>query len=162
IARANEVLADRALRTLGVAARTMPTDAYELDARDGTIDDAEHDLAFAGLIGMLDPPRAEATAAVARARGAGIRPIMITGDHPRTAAVIARELGIATDGRVVTGAEIAAMDDDALAHAAADISVYARVNPEHKLRIVNALQRGGAIVAMTGDGVNDAPALKTA
>jgi Ca2+-transporting ATPase len=117
---------------------------------------------FAGLIGMIDPPRAEAKDAVARARGAGIRPIMITGDHPRTAAVIARELGISSDGRAVTGAELDRLDDDALARTVADVSVYARVNPEHKLRLVKALQRGGAIVAMTGDGVNDAPALKTA
>jgi len=162
IAAENEALADRALRTLGVAVRAMPAEAFARDASDGTIDDAEHDLAFAGLIGMIDPPRAEAAAAVERARRAGIRPIMITGDHPRTAAVIARELGIAADGNVVTGARIEAMDDAALDRAAAEASVYARVNPEHKLRIVRALQRGGATVAMTGDGVNDAPALKTA
>jgi Ca2+-transporting ATPase len=117
---------------------------------------------FAGLIGMIDPPRAEAADAVARARGAGIRPIMITGDHPRTAAVIARELGIATNGRATTGAELEQIDDAALERTVAEVSVYARVNPEHKLRIVRALQRQGAIVAMTGDGVNDAPALKTA
>jgi Ca2+-transporting ATPase len=88
--------------------------------------------------------------------------MMITGDHPRTAAVIARELGIAETGRAVTGAEIEAMDDQALARTVAEASVYARVDPEHKLRIVRALQAGGAVVAMTGDGVNDAPALKTA
>jgi Ca2+-transporting ATPase len=162
IVRANEALADRALRTLGVAARAIPADAFDRD-HDGVPDaDVEEDLAFAGLIGMIDPPRAEATAAVARARAAGIRPIMITGDHPRTAAVIARELGIATDDRAVTGAEIAALTDDALARTVAEASVYARVDPEHKLRIVDALQRSGAVVAMTGDGVNDAPALKSA
>ena len=99
---------------------------------------------------------------MARAQGAGIRPMMITGDHPGTAAAIAAELRIATDGRAVTGAEIERMPDEALDRAVREMSVYARVNPEHKLRIVQALQRGGATVAMTGDGVNDAPALKTA
>jgi Ca2+-transporting ATPase len=161
ILRANEALAGEALRTLGVAIHWLPADALSPD--DGEIDpEVERDLVFAGLIGMIDPPRGEAAEAVARARGAGIRPLMITGDHPRTAAVIARELGIADDGRVITGAELERMTDDALALAVAQTSVYARVNPEHKLRIVNALQQGGAIVAMTGDGVNDAPALKTA
>jgi Ca2+-transporting ATPase len=111
---------------------------------------------------MLDPPRAEAKAAVARARGAGVRPLMITGDHPRTAAVIARELGIAEDGRAITGRELDALSDEALAEAVGEVSVFARVNPEHKLRIVDALQDRGAVVAMTGDGVNDAPALKSA
>jgi P-type Ca2+ transporter type 2C len=111
---------------------------------------------------MIDPPRDEAKAAVARAKGAGIRPIMITGDHPRTAVVIAAELGIAADGRAVTGAELDKMSDEMLDRTATDATVYARVNPEHKLRIVKALQRKGMIVAMTGDGVNDAPALKIA
>ena len=117
---------------------------------------------FAGLIGIIDPPRPEARDAVARARRAGIRPIMITGDHPRTASVIARELGISTDGRTTTGAELEKLSADALSRLSADVSVYARVNPEHKLRIVDALKRSGAVVAMTGDGVNDAPALKKA
>jgi Ca2+-transporting ATPase len=162
IERANDALADEALRTLAVAVRRLPADTPTSD--DGSVDASiEQDLVFAGLIGMIDPPRAEATEAVARARQAGIRPIMITGDHPRTAAVIARELGI-VDGepRALTGAELARLSDDALARAVVDVSVYARVDPEHKLRIVKALQRNGAIVAMTGDGVNDAPALKTA
>ena len=122
----------------------------------------EQDLVFLGLIGMIDPPREEAKQAVARAKGAGIRPIMITGDHPRTAAVIAAELGIAADGRAVTGAELEKMPDEMLDRTVREVSVYARVNPEHKLRIVKALQRDGMTVAMTGDGVNDAPALKTA
>ena len=162
VERANEALAGEALRTLGVALRTLAPEAL-VGTEDGVDAAIEHDLAFAGLLGMIDPPRPEAVDAVRRARGAGIRPIMITGDHPRTAAVIARELGIVADGgRAVTGADLARMDEAALAAAVAGASVYARVDPEHKLRIVNALQDGGAIVAMTGDGVNDAPALKTA
>ena len=122
----------------------------------------ECDLVFAGLIGMIDPPREEASVSVARAKGAGIRLLMITGDHPKTAQVIARALGIVQDGRAVTGAELETMSDDSLVRIVNDASVYARVNPEHKLRIVKALRRTGAVVAMTGDGVNDAPALKTA
>jgi P-type Ca2+ transporter type 2C len=122
----------------------------------------EQDLVFAGLIGMIDPPRAEAREAVRRARRAGIRPLMITGDHPRTAAVIAQELGIAEDCRAITGAGRGALPNEAQAATVAQVSVYARVNPEHKLRIVDALRRTGAVVAMTGDGVNDAPALKKA
>jgi Ca2+-transporting ATPase len=133
-----------------------------MDGRDQLDERIEHDLVFLGLIGMIDPPRAEAKAAVARSRGAGIRPIMITGDHPKTAAVIAGELGIATDGRAVAGPELERMSDEALGRTVREVSVYARVNPEHKLRIVKALQRQGHTVAMTGDGVNDAPALKTA
>jgi Ca2+-transporting ATPase len=111
---------------------------------------------------MIDPPREEAKQAVARAKAAGIRPMMITGDHPTTAGVIAVELGISADGRAVTGAELEKMSDQVLVETVRNVSVFARVNPEHKLRIVKGLQSGGAIVAMTGDGVNDAPALKTA
>ncbi len=155
----NEELADEALRTLGVAYRSLPADAFEADEVDERV---EHDLVFAGLIGMIDPPRAEAREAVARAKAAGIRPMMITGDHPRTAVVIAQELGIVEKGRAVTGAELEKLSDGDLDQTVKEVSVYARVNPEHKLRIVKALQREGAIVAMTGDGVNDAPALKTA
>ncbi|MDQ3649174.1 MAG: cation-translocating P-type ATPase [Acidobacteriota bacterium] len=159
ILKVNEELAGEALRTLGVAFRSLPTDAFGADEIDGRV---EHDLVFAGLIGMIDPPREEAKEAVARAKAAGIRPIMITGDHPVTAAVIAAELGITTNGRAATGAEIEKSSDETLIQTIKEVSVYARVNPEHKLRIVKALQREGAIVAMTGDGVNDAPALKTA
>lgn len=159
ILQANEQLAGEALRTLGVAARFVPASDFDAQQVD---EDLEQDLVFVGLIGMLDPPREEARQAVAQARSAGIRPVMITGDHPVTAAVIGRDLGICTDGRAVTGEEIDQMTDEALHSAAQDISVYARVNPEHKLRIVKALQKGNNIVAMTGDGVNDAPALKAA
>ena len=157
--KSNEELAGEALRTLGVAFRSLPKNAFEREEVDERV---EQDLVFLGLIGMIDPPREEAKLAVARAKDAGIRPIMITGDHPKTAAVIASELGIAENGRAVTGAELEKMSDDALDQTVKEVSVYARVNPEHKLRIVAALQRGGATVAMTGDGVNDAPALKRA
>jgi len=161
ILQVNESLAGKALRTLGVAHLRVAADVLEQyaaapDAR------VEQDLVFAGLIGMIDPPRAEAKDAVARARSAGIRPLIITGDHPRTAAVIAQELGISEDGRAVTGRAFEALSDAERARTVAEVSVYARVNPEHKLRIVEALRRTGAVVAMTGDGVNDAPALKRA
>jgi Ca2+-transporting ATPase len=159
ISQANEDLAGQALRTLGVAARILPANALEHEEVDEHL---EHKLIFLGLIGMIDPPREEAKIAVARAKDAGIRPIMITGDHPKTASIIAAELGISSDGRVLTGAELEKMSDGALAQKVLEVSVYARVNPEHKLRIVKALQTSGAIVAMTGDGVNDSPALKTA
>lgn len=154
----NEGLAEEAYRTLGLAFRSLPPDALDqpLDER------IEQDLVFLGLVGMIDPPRPEVKEAVARAKGAGIRPIMITGDHPKTAAAIARELDISSDGRAVVGAELVRLDEAALDETVREVNVYARVNPEHKLRIVQALQRQGAVVAMTGDGVNDAPALKTA
>ncbi len=158
ILQANESLAGEALRTIGVAYRLLPADALD----DGFEDTLEHELVFAGLIGMIDPPRAEAKEAVARAKAAGIRPIMITGDHPVTAAVIAAELGIASGRRALAGAELERMSDEDLRRSVREASVFARVDPEHKLRIVTALQADGFIVAMTGDGVNDAPALKTA
>jgi len=167
ILRLNESLAGEALRTLAVAVRHVPAAA----SRGGEEHEAAHafqdgsletDMIFTGIIGMIDPPRAEAGPAVMRAKEAGIRPLLITGDHPGTASVIARELGIAGDARVTTGRELAALSEEDLDRVVTETSVYARVNPEHKLRIVDALQRGGAIVAMTGDGVNDAPALKSA
>jgi Ca2+-transporting ATPase len=159
IRRLNDELAGGALRTLGIACRALPADAFS----DAQIDEQiERDLVFAGLVGIMDPPRPEAADAVSRAKQAGIRPLMITGDHPRTAEVIAADLGIADLGQVVTGAQIERMSDAVLAGAVPRVSVFARVNPEHKLRIVKALRSRGAVVAMTGDGVNDAPALKTA
>jgi Ca2+-transporting ATPase len=158
IVRESEALARQALRTIGVAVRELPAGGFDPNGAQ----DVEQELVFAGLIGMIDPPRDEAKAAVARAHAAGIRALMITGDHPETAKVIARELGITSDDRVLSGPELEQLSDAELAEAARQVSVYARVNPEHKLRIVNALQADGAIVAMTGDGVNDAPALKTA
>jgi Ca2+-transporting ATPase len=161
ILQTNDALAGQALRTIGVAGRWLTSEAFA-EHQAHPDERLEHDLVFAGLIGMIDPPRPEAKGAVARARRAGIRPLMITGDHPRTAAVIAQELGISSDGRTITGAELEKLTSEASARAVADVSVYARVNPEHKLRIIDALRRGGAIVAMTGDGVNDAPALKRA
>src|SRR5688572_25619890 len=159
ILQANEALAGQALRTLGVAARALPADAFQNSDADESV---EQELVFLGLIGMIDPPREEAKQAVARARSAGIRPIMITGDHPRTAVVIGQALGLIDDGKALTGVEIEKLDDKALTEAVKTTSVYARVNPQHKLRIVQALQSAGEVVAMTGDGVNDAPALKTA
>ena len=159
IEAANEALAGEALRTLGLAFRELPKTSFDAECAN---DDIERELVFVGLVGMIDPPRAEAKEAAALAARAGIRSIMITGDHPRTAAVIAAELGMAGNGRVITGAELERMPDDALDDAVKDVSVYARVDPSHKLRIVGALQRHGMTVAMTGDGVNDAPALKAA
>ena len=159
IMKSTEDLAKEALRTLGVAYRALPK--ASADKAPGE-ENLERDLVFAGLVGMIDPPREEAKQAVARARHAGIRAVMITGDHPVTAAVIARELGMTNEARAVTGTELEKMSDVDLRETVKSASVYARVNPEHKLRIVQALQYGGAVVGMTGDGVNDAPALKKA
>jgi magnesium-transporting ATPase (P-type) len=157
-----ESLSGEALRTLAVAYR--PLDPGEgPDEGLGAEETLERDLIFAGTVGIIDPPREEAAVAIAEAHRAGIRVLMITGDHPRTAARIAAMLGIAPTGaRVLTGTELDTMDDRKLAAAVRETSVYARVAPVHKLRIVDALQADGQIVAMTGDGVNDAPALKSA
>lgn len=154
----NNDLAGRALRVLAGAWRDI--DDSDLPTR---AEDAEKDLIFAGLVGMQDPPRADAKAAVATCRKAGIRVVMITGDHPLTAKAIAREIGIldATHS-VLTGDELSIIDDSALRLRIENIAVFARVTAEHKLRIVRAWQEGGAVVAMTGDGINDAPALKGA
>jgi P-type Ca2+ transporter type 2C len=153
----NEGLASRGLRTLAVAYREASASPGEPVA-----DELEHSLIFAGVFGILDPPREEAKAAVAKARAAGIRAIMITGDHPKTAAMIALELGMIDEPKVTTGAELRGADEAQLDALVREVSVFARVDPEHKLRVVQALERQGAVVAMTGDGVNDAPALKVA
>ncbi len=155
IMRSNSEMAGRALRVLALAYRDhSETATNEFD---------EVDLIFAGLIGMIDPPREEAKDAVRRCHAAGIRPVMITGDHPATALAIARELHIAGENdRVVSGQELDAFSDDELKAQVAHIAVYARVSAEHKLRVVNAWKQRGEIVAMTGDGVNDAPAVKAA
>jgi Ca2+-transporting ATPase len=150
-------LADQAMRPLAVAYRPLPE---QVPPEDESI---EHDLVYLGMVGIIDPPRPEARTAIAAARTAGVRVIMITGDHPRTAARIGGLLGIADeDVRTLTGHDLDDLDDDGLRVAARQTSIYARVAPEHKLRIVAALQADGHIVAMTGDGVNDAPALKAA
>ena len=152
-----EMSAD-ALRVLAIAYK-------EIDAipEKPTSEELENGLTLMGLVGMIDPPRPEAKMAVATCRKAGIKPVMITGDHVVTASAIARELGILQDGdQAITGAELDAMTDTELDNRVEDISVYARVSPENKIRIVKAWQRKGQVVSMTGDGVNDAPALKAA
>ena len=154
IMQSNNELAQNGMRVLGVAIRSVET-----PTADASI---ENDLIFVGLYGLIDPPRAEVKDAVQTCRSAGIRPIMITGDHPLTARQIATELGITNNGRVLTGQEVERLSDAELQNAVADVSVFARVSPEHKLKIVGALQARGEIVSMTGDGVNDAPALKKA
>ena len=153
-------LTDAALRTLAVAYRPLRPDETVDPERAAEL---ERDLIFAGTVGIIDPPRPEAAHAIAEAHRAGIRVIMITGDHPRTAARIAADLGIVAPGtKALTGAELDRLDDAAFAAAVRETSVFARVAPVHKLRIVAALQADGNTVAMTGDGVNDAPALKAA
>lgn len=157
IEQENLALADQALRVLAVARRIIP--AREFDAA-GDLMAWAQDLTFLGLAGLMDPPRAEAKAAIALCMEAGIQVKMITGDHKATAAAIARELGLR--GEVISGAELDALDDAALAARVNDTAVFARVSPTHKVRIVRALKALGHVVAMTGDGVNDAPALKAA
>ena len=162
ISSTNHDLATQALRVLAFAYRpvdTVPTDL--------TSTAQEHDMTFVGLIGMIDPERPEVAQAVAEAKSAGIKSIMITGDHQDTAQAIAKRLGILNrgdnpGGKVINGAQLDELSDDQFNKEVADISVYARVAPEHKVRIVKAWQKRGKVVAMTGDGVNDAPALKTA
>ncbi|MCC7208495.1 MAG: cation-translocating P-type ATPase [Anaerolineae bacterium] len=157
-----EQLASEALRTLGVADRRLKGENGNGKDHQWT-EEIEEQFIFLGVIGMIDPPRSEAKDAVRVARGAGVRPVMITGDHPKTAEAIARELDICRPGeRTMTGAELQNTDDAALQKLVMDVPVYARVAPEHKLRIVKALQANHQIAAMTGDGVNDAPALKAA
>lgn len=158
VLRANEEMGGEALRVLGFAYR---------EAKAGEVCDSEAEveegLVFAGLGGMIDPPRREVAGAIQKCKAAGIKTVMITGDHQMTAEAIARSLGIMPQGgRAVSGAELAGMSDEQLDKLADDVYVYARVSPEHKLRIVQSLQRRGHVVAMTGDGVNDAPAVKAA
>lgn len=152
IAAANDGLAQIGMRVLGVAFRLL--DGF------GIKQDLERDLVFLGLIGMIDPPRQEVRTAVQTCRTAGIRPVMITGDHPLTAQEIARQLGIASGNTVLTGADLDKLSIEELCDRVEDAAVYARVSPEHKLKIIQALQQRGHVVAMTGDGVNDAPALR--
>ncbi|MFP5460265.1 MAG: cation-transporting P-type ATPase [Gammaproteobacteria bacterium] len=144
-------------RVLALAQRAVPAGKQDLDHAD-----VEQGLTLLGLVGIIDPPREEAIDAVARCRAAGIRVVMITGDHGVTASAIAGQLGMGEGLRAITGPEIEAMDEAALRGAVADARVFARASPEHKLRLVRALQANGEVVAMTGDGVNDAPALKQA
>jgi Ca2+-transporting ATPase len=158
ILAANDSMTEDALRVLGLAYRLTP--AAPGDVRPVEM---EQDLIFSGLIGMIDPARVEVKPALATARGAGIRTIMITGDYPNTARAIAEGIGLLRPGHgVMTGAELNALDDIALAARVETADVFARVSPEHKLRIVDALRANDEVVAMTGDGVNDAPAIKRA
>lgn len=144
-------LASEGLRVLGLAMRT-----------DASLENAEQEMTFLGLVGMIDPPRPEAKAALEKCEAAGIKVIMITGDHPLTAQAVAKELGLFRDGKAVTGPDVEAMSDEQLEQEVEGIDVFSRVSPAHKLRTVQALQQRGHVVAMTGDGVNDAPALKKA
>lgn len=158
ILAANKGMADRALRVLAAAARWWKT-----EPTDFAPEKLEQELCFIGLTGMIDPVRPEVKAAIEECRGAGIRPIMITGDHIDTAVAIAKELGILKDAsEAVTGSQLDAMDDEEFERRFRDISVYARVQPEHKTRIVTAWKKAGCVTAMTGDGVNDAPSIKSA
>ena len=155
IEKANQEFSDQGLRVLAFACRRLEQETVTLED--------ENDMLFLGLIAMMDPPREESKKAVADCIAAGIRPIMITGDHVVTASAIAREIGILTPGtRAVEGAVVETMSDEELRGFVPEVSVYARVSPEHKIRIVRAWQDRGCLVAMTGDGVNDAPALKQA
>ena len=154
----NKAMADKALRVLAAAMRcweTLPEDVSPAGL--------EEDLCFLGLVGMIDPVRPEVLDAICQCRNAGIRPVMITGDHKDTAVAIAKELGIITSAReAITGAELDSISEEELPDFVKQYSVYARVQPEHKVRIVNAWKANGAVTAMTGDGVNDAPSIKSA
>lgn len=152
-----EAVAALGQRTLALAVKPA-----EPEQRTLSFEDVDTGLVLLGLVGIIDPPREEAVAAIARCQAAGIRVKMITGDHAGTAAAIAAQMGLANNRRALTGVELEQMDDDALRGAVEDVDVFARASPEHKLRLVQALQARGRVVAMTGDGVNDAPALKRA
>ncbi|MGF7142511.1 Ca2+-transporting ATPase [Anaerotaenia torta] len=154
----NETMTAKALRVIAVAYKNLPDNFKKMNT-----EDLEKDLTFIGLIGMIDPPREEVRGAVAMCRRAGIRPVMITGDHVLTAQAIARDLGILTESEeAITGDRLSVMSNEELAENIYRFSVFARVSPEHKVRIVKAFQSRGEVVAMTGDGVNDAPALNAA
>ena len=158
ILAANKAMADRALRVLAAANKMLTAEpaVYEPEA-------VEQELCFIGLVGMIDPVRPEVKPAIDQCRSAGIRPIMITGDHKDTAVAIAKELGIITDASAaITGADLDKISDEEFESAVENYSVYARVQPEHKTRIVNAWRKKGKVTAMTGDGVNDAPSIKNA
>lgn len=157
ILTANDSLAQDGQRVLGVVIRALSSLPEKV-----TEDEIERDAIFVGLIGMIDPPRPEVKDAVQICKTAGIRPVMITGDHPLTAQNIARQLGISADGHVLSGRQLDELTEEEFEAQVETTAVFARVSPEHKLRIVQALQKKGHIVAMTGDGVNDAPALKKA
>ena len=157
IMAAHDEMAAKGMRVLGVGLRILDRPPDE------TTDKAlERDLILVGLFGMIDPPRPEVRAAVLECRSAGIRPVMITGDHPLTARHIAKQVGITDNDRFLTGQDLDRLSVEELAEATRDVSVFARVSPEHKLKLIDAFQEQGHIVAMTGDGVNDAPALKKA
>lgn len=151
ILEAAHQMATQAMRVLAVSAKP-----------NATRDNAELEMNFLGLVGMIDPPRPEAMAAIRTCESAGIKAVMITGDHPLTAQAVGRELGVLKVGRVITGAELEAMSESDFERIVEEIEIYARVSPAHKLRVVTAWQKKGHVVAMTGDGVNDAPALKKA
>src|SRR3546814_430192 len=152
-----EKLASEGQRVLALATKPMAAGTREL-----SFSDVEDGLVLLGLVGLIDPPREEAIVAVRECRSAGIRVKMITGDHAATARAIARQLGLENPEMAVTGRSLDALDATALRSVARETDVFARTTPEHKLRLVQALQAEGAVVAMTGDGVNDAPALKQA
>jgi Ca2+-transporting ATPase len=156
IMSANDGLAQNGMRVLGVAFRLLDEAGLKQEQ------ELERELVFLGLVGMIDPPRQEVRDAVQTCRTAGIRPVMITGDHPLTAREIARQLGISANGRILTGTDLDKLSLAELRGQVEEVAVYARVSPEHKLKIVQALQERGHVVAMTGDGVNDAPALRKA
>jgi Ca2+-transporting ATPase len=156
IQKANDEMAAKGMRVLGIGLRLLDDEPASVDAT------LESSLTFIGLFGMIDPPRPEVRDAIMNCATAGIRPVMITGDHPLTALEIARQLGINDNGRALTGIELEKLSFDELKERVEDVSVFARVSPEHKLKIVQALQERGHIVSMTGDGVKDAPALRRA
>jgi Ca2+-transporting ATPase len=161
-----EIMEEAGRENILKAAREMAREAFRVLAvtykPQASMEQFDRDMVFLGLVGMIDPPRAEAGAAIRQCERAGIKPIMITGDHPLTAEAVAQELGLVKNGRVITGSQLEAMSEPEFERDVENISVYARVSPAHKLRVVSALQKNAHVVAMTGDGVNDAPALKKA